>query len=79
MQRSGESLVMLRGPMPLSPDFAVQLAATRALLVDLGLELADSPQLAVWREQPFIYDWSDLQERLGELTHKKGYRKSAGN
>ena len=47
----------------LSPDFAAQLAATRALLVDLGLELADSPQLAVWREQPFIYDWSDLQER----------------
>lgn len=37
------------------------LENTMKLLSDLGLELTDRPQVAVWRGRPFIYDWSDLR------------------
>lgn len=47
----------------LPEEFEGHLAATLQLLDDLGLELDDAPQVAVWRGFPFIYDWSDLRVR----------------
>ena len=56
----------------LPAEFAGHLAATLKQLADLGLELDDAPQLAVWHGLPFIYDWSDL--RVSQAGRKDLFR-----
>lgn len=51
------------GVVPLEQLDQNRVASTMALLDYLNLELDDRLQIAEWRGQTFIYDWSDLRAK----------------
>ena len=56
------------GVVPVEQLDQNRVASTMALLDYLNLELDDRLQIAEWRGQTFIYDWSDLRAKRPQAS-----------